>query len=125
MDYAEQYTEFREVCTDKIIVDRDKFCKMLKKTDIGTIIEKDQDNYIFYYRNESNDVPAQTQDTRYQLKIDPAVKVRFEGNFAQYNKLLNEIYSKLENKDNAKIYSKLRQGKANCNFFIMDVYYQM
>ncbi|RKM59694.1 hypothetical protein D6856_10805 [Butyrivibrio sp. XB500-5] len=125
MDYAELYTEFREVCTDKIIVDRRDFCKMLKKANSGAIVEKDQDRYIFYYKKEIEDRPAEAQDIKYHLRIDSAVKVRFEGNFAQYNKLLNEIYSKLENKDNAKIYSKLRQGKANCNFFIMDVYYQM
>ncbi len=125
MDYAELYTEFSEVCTDRTIVDRRDFCKMLKKANIGAIVEKDQDRYIFYYKKVIEDRPAEAQDIQYHLRIDPAVKVRFEGNFAQYNKLLNEIYSKLENKDNAKIYSKLRQGKANCNFFIMDVYYQM
>ena len=122
MDYAEPYTEFSAKYTDRIIVEKKEFCKTLKKTDKGTIIEKNRDRYIFYITQDSGEEPVEKQGLSYHLYIDDAVKIRFEGNLAAYEKLLDTLCSTYNNIEKAKIYGRLRQENANCEFFVMDVY---
>ena len=110
--------EFREECTEKVTVDKTELCKKLRKLQNGVIIELDHGKYQLYYSKEKDGEQDCIQDMAYRLNIDPAARVRFEGSFEEYEELLRKI-------DKDKVYSKLREGNVDSDFFIMDVYYRM
>ena len=125
MTNTELYTEFREQCLDRVTVDRDEFCKRIKKLKKGAIIEQDKGGYRLYSKLSGALDREQEQDAPYVLEIDPAARVRFEGSFSEYEDLLKEINKNRIGHYDVKVYSKLQDGNADSDFFIMDVYYQM
>ena len=125
MTNTELYTEFREECLDRVTVDRDEFCKRIKKLKKGAIIEQDKGGYRLYSKLSGALDREQEQDAPYVLEIDPAARVRFEGSFSEYEDLLKEINKNRIGHYDVKVYSKLQDGNADSDFFIMDVYYQM
>ena len=120
---AELYTEFKEVYTDKDTVNRVEFCKKLKKLKKDTVVELNENMYCIYTRDA--DVDIQGQDITSQLEIEPAARVRFEGSLEEYETLLEEINQKKIRNHDFKIYGRLKDGNADRDFFIMDVYYLM
>ncbi|MBQ2608774.1 MAG: hypothetical protein II586_00265, partial [Butyrivibrio sp.] len=63
--------------------------------------------------------------TTFQLEIEPAARVRFEGSLEEYECLLDEINKKSIRNRDFKIYGRLKDSNADREFFIMDVYYLM
>ncbi|MBR4357158.1 MAG: hypothetical protein IKQ00_04450 [Butyrivibrio sp.] len=122
---AELYTEFKEVYTDKDTVNRVEFCKKLKKLKKDTVVELNEDMYCIYTRDADVDIQGQIQATTFQLEIEPAARVRFEGSLEEYECLLDEINKKSIRNRDFKIYGRLKDGNADREFFIMDVYYLM
>lgn len=122
---AELYTEFKEVYTDKDTVNRVEFCKKLKKLKKDTVVEFNEDMYCIYTRDADVDIKGQIQATTFQLEIEPAARVRFEGSLEEYECLLDEINKKSIRNRDFKIYGRLKDGNADREFFIMDVYYLM
>lgn len=122
---AELYTEFKEVYTDKDTVNRVEFCKKLKKLRKDTVVEFNEDMYCIYTRDADVDIQGQIQATTFQLEIEPAARVRFEGSLEEYECLLDEINKKSIRNRDFKIYGRLKDGNADREFFIMDVYYLM
>ncbi len=122
---AELYTEFKEVYTDKDTVNRVEFCKKLKKLKKDTVVEFNEDMYCIYTRDADVDIQGQIQATTFQLEIEPAARVRFEGSLEEYECLLDEINKKSIRNRDFKIYGRLKDGNADREFFIMDVYYLM
>lgn len=120
---AELYTEFKEVYTDKDTVNRVEFCKKLKKLKKDTVVELNENMYCIYTRDA--DVDIQGQDITSQLEIEPAARVRFEGSLEEYETLLEEINQKKIRNHDFKIYGRLKDGNADRDFLIMDVYYLM
>lgn len=122
---AELYTEFKEVYTDKDTVNRVEFCKKLKKLKKDTVVELNEDMYCIYTRDADVDIQGRIQATTFQLEIDPAARVRFEGSLEEYECLLDEINKKSIRNRDFKIYGRLKDSNADREFFIMDVYYLM
>lgn len=122
---AELYTEFKEVYTDKDTVNRVEFCKKLKKLKKDTVVEFNEDMYCIYTRDADVDIQGQIQATTFQLEIEPAARVRFEGSLEEYECLLDEINKKSIRNRDFKIYGRLKDSNADREFFIMDVYYLM
>ena len=122
---AELYTEFKEVYTDKDTVNRVEFCKKLTKLKKDTVVELNEDMYCIYTRDADVDIQGQIQATTFQLEIEPAARVRFEGSLEEYECLLDEINKKSIRNRDFKIYGRLKDGNADREFFIMDVYYLM
>jgi hypothetical protein len=122
---AELYTEFKEVYTDKDTVNRVEFCKKLKKLKKDTVVELNEDMYCIYTRDADVDIQGQIQATTFQLEIEPAARVRFEGSLEEYECLLDEINKKSIRNRDFKIYGRLKDSNADREFFIMDVYYLM
>ena len=56
------------------------------------------------------------------MKLDPVARVRFEGGLDEYEKLLEEI--RMDYQD-GKIYGKLRDGNAENDFLVVDIYFKM
>ncbi|SFU96240.1 DUF5975 family protein [Butyrivibrio sp. INlla21] len=122
---AELYTEFREDRTDKVTVEKAELRRKLKKIKNGAILERENEKYQLYYSPEAFKKDEAEHVAPYHLVIDPAARIRFEGSLDEYDKLLEEIDLKCMDHDDAKVYSKLKEGNADSDFFIMDVYYQM
>ena len=122
---AELYTEFKEVYTDKDTVNRVEFWKKIKKLKKDTVVEVNEDKYCIYTKDADVDVQGQTQAATSRLEIDPAARVRFEGSLEEYENLLEEINQKKIRNHDFKIYGRLKDGNADRDFFIMDVYYLM
>ncbi|MCR4997201.1 MAG: hypothetical protein K6A61_07870 [Butyrivibrio sp.] len=122
---AELYTEFKEVYTDKDTVNRVEFCKKIKKLKKDTVVEFNEDMYCIYTRDADVDIQGQIQATTFQLEIEPAARVRFEGSLEEYECLLDEINKKSIRNRDFKIYGRLKDSNADREFFIMDVYYLM
>ena len=125
MNNAELYMEFNEKCTDGLIVDRNEFSKRLKKMKKGTIIEQIDGKYQIYYPLEAGEKQEHTQNGLLELRIDPAARIRFEGSLKDYEDLLKEIKKIGVGICNFKVYCRLREGDADSEFFIADVYYLM
>lgn len=121
----ELYTEFREDRTDKVTVEKAELRRKLKKIKSGAILERENEKYQLYYSPKAFAGEEGLHVAPYHLVIDPAARIRFEGSLDEYDKLLEEIDLKIMDHDDAKIYSKLKEGNADSDFFIMDVYYQM
>ena len=79
--------------------------------------------YCIYTRDA--DVDIQGQDITSQLEIEPSARVRFEGSLEEYETLLEEINQKKIRNHDFKIYGRLKDGNADRDFLIMDVYYLM
>jgi len=116
------YMEFREDLTDKITVEKSELRNKLKN---GVILERDYEKYLIYYSQETIESDAEVHEPLFHLVIDPAARIRFEGSLAEHDELLKEINSKNHGSDDVRIYSKVRDGDADSDFYIMDVYYQM
>lgn len=116
------YMGFRENLTDKITVEKSELRNKLKN---GVILEHDYEKYLIYYSQETIESDAEVHDSLFHLVIDPAARIRFEGSLAEHDELLEEINSKNHGSDDVRIYSKVRDGDADSDFYIMDVYYQM
>ena len=125
MTNTELYTEFREECMDRVTVDHDEFCKRIKKLKKGSIIEPDKGAFQLYSKLIDVTEREKVQDAPYVLEIDPAVRVRFEGSLSEYEDLLKEINKNKIGHYDVKVYSRLQDGNADGDFFVMDVYYQM
>ena len=91
MTNTELYTEFKEKCMDRVTVDRDEFCKRIRKLKKGVIVEPDKGTYQLYSKPCDATDSEQMRDAPYILEIDPAVRVRFEGSLSEYEDLLKEI----------------------------------
>ena len=125
MNNAELYMEFNDECTGGLFVDKNELCKRLRKMKKGTIIEQMDGGYRIYYPIEIVDNQERMLDKVYNLRIDPAERIRFEGSLKKYEELLNDINIIGTGKHSFKVYSKLREEDADTDFFIADIYYSM
>ncbi len=121
----ELYIEFREDRTDKITVEKAELRSKLNKIKRGVILEHKYEKYLIYYSRETTRSDMEVHEPLFHLVIDPAARIRFEGSLSEYDKLVEEIKSKNLSRDDTRVYSKVQDGNADSDFFIIDVYYQM
>ena len=118
---AELYMEFSEDCTRMETVGKEELHDKLTEFHYCAIIEKEHSTYQIYcsdcIKNNSN-----LKKEKYHLKLDPVARVRFEGGLDEYEKLLEEIRMDFQD---GKIYGKLRDGNAENDFLVVDIYFKM
>ena len=125
MNKIELYTEFKEKRTEKVTVEKAELRRKLKKIKDGVILEYNNEKYQLYYSEEVVAKNEHAPNNIYNLEIDPAARIRFEGSIEEYEALLVEINKENAENHDLKIYTRLQDGNADNDFFIMDVYYQM
>ncbi len=125
MNKIELYTEFKEKRTEKVTVEKAELRRKLKKIKDGVILEYNNEKYQLYYSAEVVAKNEHAPNNIYNLEIDPAARIRFEGSIEEYEALLVEINKENAENHDLKIYTRLQDGNADNDFFIMDVYYQM
>lgn len=125
MNKIELYTEFKEKRTEKVTVEKAELRRKLKKIKDGVILEYNNEKYQLYYSAEVVAKNEHAPKNIYNLEIDPAARIRFEGSIEEYEALLAEINKENAENHDLKIYTRLQDGNADNDFFIMDVYYQM
>ena len=119
---AELYMEFSEDCTRMETVSKEELHDKLTEFHYCAIIEKEHSTYQIYCSDCIKNNPNSKKEEKYHLKLDPVARVRFEGGLDEYEKLLEEIRMDFQD---GKIYGKLREGNAENDFLVVDIYFKM
>ena len=114
--------EFSEDCTRMETVGKEELHDKLTEFHYCAIIEKEHSTYQIYCSDCIKNNPNSKKEEKYHLKLDPVARVRFEGGLDEYEKLLEEI--RMDYQD-GKIYGKLRDGNAENDFLVVDIYFKM
>ncbi|SFC02028.1 DUF5975 family protein [Butyrivibrio sp. YAB3001] len=121
------YEEFDESRTSVLVCNVKEFSDALQKVATlngkrldGIIVEYGKEKYKIYYSD--NDL---NENSIWNLKIEPAARVRFEGSIYEIEKLMNDIVIDKISNDSGKVFCSIKQGEISDDFVITDIYYTM